>query len=148
MAAKYPNVLGVTFLRESPGGNAKSGLALVTLTLPAFTTATDSVQVGGTGTSDRGTATSDSLATIISKRRRDGKTVTLTPVAAGGGSTTAQAGKHGTVEFNLGTATISSGNLVYALGLTNAAGTGITAASGVTDRPITICVPYQLSDLA
>lgn len=82
MAAKAANVKGIQF-HDGPAGSNNGGVAWVSFDLlaTASTGGTDTVSLGGAGY-DNGTATTDSLATILQKRRRDGKTLTLTAVGA------------------------------------------------------------------
>ena len=86
MAIRQANIKGIKFLEE-PRGSDKGGVALVTLDMinPAVAAA-DTINVGGSagtnGGTDGGTATTATLATLISNRRRDGKTVVITGVAA------------------------------------------------------------------
>lgn len=142
MATRYASVRGIRFMRESIGSGTGTGFAVVTFEMPdAYTASADNGQLGGGGF-DRGAATTDSLQTIISKQRRDGKTVTLQNATVGL-ATTLQPGKQGATEFWAGTFAISSGNITF--NLCNSAGTEIDAASGVTARCIALGVSYTLS---
>ena len=138
MATIYGSITGIKLLSEPVSGGVRS-LAEVTFTMPAYTGSTDNGQLGGGGY-DRGTATTDSLATMIAKQRRDGKTITLPAAAAGGGAVLAENGKHGSTDFFAGTLAVSSSNITF--NLTDSAGTEVDAASGVSDRPIRVVVAY------
>lgn len=142
MATRFASIRGVKFLRESVGNGTMVGTALVHCVFPdAYTAAADNAQLGGGGF-DRGTATTDSLQTILSKQRRDGKTVTLQNATVGVAAT-AQPGKQGATEFWGGTFAISSGSITF--NLANSAGTEIDAASGVTEKPVVLAVFYALT---
>lgn len=82
MAVRAANIKGIKFLEE-PMGADKSGIALVTFDLSAaYTASTDSVKIGSGGT-DGGATNTSTLAAVIQKRRRDGKTVTLHGATSG-----------------------------------------------------------------
>lgn len=135
MATIYGSILGVSLLREPVSGGIRN-LALVSFTMPAYSASSDSGSLGAGGYL-YGISNSATLAAIIQNVRRDGKTVTLRQ------GCTAESGKHGSTEFYAATFAESSGSLTF--NVANAAGTEIDAASGVSDRPITVCVAYDLS---
>lgn len=137
MSTIYGSILGIKLASESVGGGTAS-VAEVTFEMPAYAT-TDNGKLGAGGY-DRGVATTDTLATMIQKQRRDGKTVTLLPVAAGGGAVLAESGKQGATSFYAGTWAVTSGSLTF--NVTDVAGTELDAASGVSDRPIRVLVSY------
>jgi hypothetical protein len=138
MATIYGSIMGIKLLSEPVGGGVRS-IAEVTVEMPAYSASSDNGQLGAGGF-DRGAATTDSLATMIAKQRRDGKTVTLPTVTSGGGAILAESGKHGSTEFFAGTFAVSGGNLTF--NVTNSGGTEIDAASGISDRPLRVLVPY------
>ena len=141
MATIYASVKGIQLLRESIGGGTAQGLALVQFTMPAYAASSDNGKLGAGGY-DRGVATTDTLATMIQKQRRDGKTVTLQD-AVTGVAATIEPGRHGATEFWAATFAVSSGSLTF--NVTDATPTEIDAASGVSDKPITIAVAYRLT---
>jgi len=141
MATIYGHIKGIQLLRESVGGGTEQGFALVTFTLPAYTAASDTGSLGAGGY-DRGVATTDSLATMIQKQRRDGKTVTLQNVN-NGLCVVVEPGKHGATEFWTDTHAVSSGSITFEL--CDNAGSEINATSGVSDKAITLGVAYRLS---
>lgn len=144
MATIYANIKGIKLTRESPEGGTGC-VATMTFTLPAYTAATDNVQIGGGGYY-RGTAlTSETIATLIAATRRDGKTVTIGNPAATNPSVAicAESGKHGATEYWLGTFTISASNILC--NVCNTTGTEVDALSGVTDREFTIMLSYRVA---
>lgn len=141
MATIYASVKGISLLRESIGGGTAQGVALITFTMPAYAASSDAASLGAGGY-DRGTATTDTLATMIQKQRRDGKTVTLQN-ATNGVAMCVEPGKHGATEFWASTFAVSSGSLTFEV--SNSAATEIDAASGVVDKPITVAVAYRLT---
>lgn len=138
MATIYGAVLGIKVEQEAVSGGT-GGVAFVTFTLPAYATSTDTGKLGAGGY-DHGVATTDTLATMIQKRRRDGKTVTLAPSYA---ATMVETGLQGSTQFYVATFTTSSGSLTFKV--VDIADSGIDAASGISDRPVTIAVQYRLS---
>jgi hypothetical protein len=138
MATIYGSITGIKLLSEPVCGGVRS-VAEVTFELPAYIAASDNGQLGGGGF-DRGVATTDSLATMISKQRRDGKTVTLPAATAGGGAILAESGKHGSTDFFAGTLAVSGSNITF--NVTDSSGTEIDAASGITDRQLRVMVAY------
>ncbi len=137
MATQFGQIKGIKFEREAiSGGGTAGNVCFVTFTLPAYTTGTDTAQLGGGGF-DRGAATTLTLAQIIQNTRRDGKTVTLL------GAAPVEAGSQGGTLFYAGSLTPSAGNVTFAL--TNLAGTGISAASGVQDRAISVAVSFSVA---
>ena len=141
MATIYGEVKGIVLLSENINGTT-GNVALVSFEMPAYEDSADSGKLGAGGY-DRGVATTDTLATMIQKQRRDGKTVTLPATTAGGGAILCNTGSQGGVEFFAGTFAVTSGSLTF--NLTNSAGTEIDAASGVRDRPISILVAYTVA---
>ena len=141
MAAQTGNVKGIKFL-ESPRGDNKEGLALVTFDLlaTAFTGGTDTITLGGGGT-ENGVSTSATLAAMIQNRRRDGRTVTLGQVM--GGWAGRQAAATNGPDFYVQSAAISSGNIASAV-LKSAAtgGSNVTTTTAAWDIPATIIVSY------
>lgn len=142
MATISANIRGINWLRESVGGGTAAALALITFTMPAYTASSDNGQMGGSGTKINGVATSDTLETILAGTRRDGKTVTLQATTSGLG-VTVEPGRHSTTEYWCGTLAVSSGSITF--NLINSGTTEIDAASGVTDKPITILVAVRLT---
>lgn len=144
MATRNANVKGITFLWESIG-SALGGVALVTFDLVgvAYTGGSDTIQIGGGGY-DNEVTTTDTLATIISKRRRDGKTVTLTGVSAVGPQAGYQSAATNGPTIYVQSAALSSGN-VASIVLFSAASSGsaITTTTAYWDRPAGIVVTYQ-----
>jgi hypothetical protein len=136
MATVYGAVLGVKIMSENFAGGT-GGVAEVTFTLPAFLTASDTGKLGAGGY-DHGIATTDTLATMISKRRRDGKTVTIAPSYA---ACNAESGLSGTTEVYTSTFTTSSGSLTFKC--VDVADSGINAT--ILERPARIMVHYRLS---
>lgn len=142
MATRAANVKGIKFLEE-PRGSEKGGVALVTFDLlgVAFTGGSDTISIGGAGY-DRGTSTSDTLATMIQKQRRDGKTVTLTGVA---GASVAP-GLQGSTALYVQSAAVSGGNITSAVLKTAASsGSDVSATSAGWDQPAAIAVTYVAS---
>lgn len=129
------------FLEADPLANTAGVLefawALVAFEMPAFT-GSDTGKLGGAGGKDRGVATSDTLATIIQKQRRDGKTVTLKSAML------ARPGKQGATRFYTGALVVSAGNLTFTVTIQDEA-TAATAAAGVRDEPLQVLVRYTLS---
>ncbi len=105
--------------------------------MPAYTASSDSGSLGAGG-KDRGTATTDTLATMISKQRRDGKTVTLKSAML------CRPGRQSTTRYYTGALTVSSGSLTFNVTQVDES-TEIDALSGVRDEPIAILVRYALS---
>src|SRR6478736_5779999 len=130
MATIYAEIKGIVLASENIQGTT-GNVARIAFELPAYTASSDNGQIGGGGY-DRGTATTDSLVTMIQKQRRDGKTVSLLAVTAGGGAILCNTGLQGSTQFYAGTWAVSGSNLTF--NLTNSAGTEIDAASGVRDR--------------
>lgn len=138
MAARSANVQGVNFF-DGPLGSEKGGVAWISFNLInlASTGGSDTISLGGGGY-DGGASSTDSLATMLQKRRRDGKTVTLTAV---GGCVSP--GAQGSTLLYPQSGTIGSGNIT---GITlNTAATGGSSASSTTstwDRDAMIAVSY------
>jgi hypothetical protein len=138
MAARAGNVKGIMF-NDGPLGSEKGGVAWVAFDLiaTASTGGSDTITLGGTGQDD-GVTSTDSLATMMQKRRRDGKTVTL--VAVGG---CMEPGQQGSTLLYPQAGTIGSGSIT---GITlNTAATGGSSASSTSatwDRAGMISVSY------
>lgn len=122
MATVEGTIKGVQ-LFDPPSGTGRH-MALVTVTFPAYTASSDTVNIAAVGAE-------------IAARRRDGKTVLLKDVTEG------PAGKHGSTEFYLDTLAVSTDAITGEL--SNIDGTEINAASGVSDRPCGFYVSYKLS---
>jgi hypothetical protein len=144
MATIYGSIKGITLHRENPGGGT-GRVAFVSFELPAYTASSDNGQLGAGGF-DRGAATTATLAAMIQTQRRDGKTVTLGNPGSGSNQalpTCVESGAQGATQFYAAGFAYSSGSVTF--NLSNSSGTEIDAASGVTDRPIVIAVPYTLA---
>lgn len=133
MAVIQGAIVGVTFDDPHLGGR---GVARVRFTLPAYTAASDTGKLGSGGFIF-GTATTDTLETILQNIRRDGKTLNLTGAMQG------ETGRHGTTEFYADTAAISTNDVTFEIA--DVASTEINAASGISDRPCEILVSYDIS---
>lgn len=139
MATRAANLKGIKFLEESAGAE-KGGVALVVFDLlnVAFTGGSDTIQLGGGGF-DRGVATTNTLAVMIQNQRRDGKTVTITGVAAASVVPALQAGVLGYIQ----SAAASGGNITSMLLKTAASGgSDVTFTSASWDRTAAIAVTY------
>ena len=145
MATRNANILGVKFDDYYRGG-AYGGVATVDFDLlsAAFTGGTDTIQLGGAGYVN-GVANTDTLAVILSKQRRDGKTVTLTGVAPGGAGSQAAA-TNGPNLF-VQAAALSAGNVISATlnTTTPTGGSAVTAAASSWELPASLAVAYILS---
>lgn len=140
MATIYGEVDGILHEIEplaNVSGTLAFATALVSFEMGAYTASSDSGQLGGGG-KDRGATTTDSLATMIQKQRRDGKTVTLKSAML------CRPGKQGSTRYYTGALTVSTGNLTFNVCQSDES-TEIDAASGVRDEPIAILVRYALS---
>jgi hypothetical protein len=124
MAVVTGTIKGINILREPFGGASGRGVAEVFVTYGAYTASADTTSVAGVGAA-------------IAAVKRDGKTVTLKDVTEG------QAGMHGTTEFFNDTLAVSTDAITGEL--SNASGTEIDAASGVTDRPCSFIVSYLVA---
>lgn len=143
MTVRNANTKGIKFL-ESPRGGEKGGVALVTFDVHGgtFTSGSDTITMGGSGSYENNVSTSNSLATMIQNRRRDGKTVTLTGVCAGGVAPGLQAG----VDLHIQAAAVSSGNIIsMTLNTAPTGGSGVSATSAAWDAPAAIAVTYVLT---
>lgn len=141
MALQPANVKGVKFM-ESPRGDNKQGIAVVTFDVPtAYTGASDTIQLGGTGF-ENGVATTTTLAVMLQNRRRDGRTVTLGQVM--GGWAGRQAAATNGPDFYVQSAAISAGNVNAAV-LKSAAtgGSAVNTTTAVWDSPATIILSYS-----
>ena len=144
MAVRQANVKGIKFLEEPAGGD-KGGVALITFDLVgvAYTAAADTIALGGGG-QDAGVTSTDTLAVMMQKRRRDNKTVTLTGVAAGSVVPMLQAaatnGPTGYVEL----AAVSGANVnaIRLFSAVNGGGSELTCTTGAWDRSAAIAVTY------
>jgi hypothetical protein len=146
MTVRAANVKGITFLYEALG-SALGGIALVTFDLVGvpYTGGSDTITLGGGGYDDE-VATTNTLATIMSLRRRDGKTVTLTGVGAVGPQVGYQlaASANGPLLY-VQAATLSGGNVTsITLNTAYTGGSSVTTVStSYWDRPAGIVVTYQ-----
>lgn len=139
MANQFALIDSVVLLDEALAVNAsiqEFAVAEVYLELPICGGA-DTIQVGGGG-SDRGATTTDTLATMIQKTRRDGKTVTLKSAML------SKPGRQASTAFYTSALTVSGGNLTSTLTQVDEASV-IAAAAGVHDNPIAILVRYKLT---
>ncbi len=123
MAVVAGTIKGIQLLGEPHSGTGRH-MALVTCTFPAYTAASDTVNIAAVGAA-------------IAARRRDGKTVTLKDVTEG------PAGKQGATEFYLDTLAVSTDAITGEL--SDVDGTEINAANGVEDRPCGFYVSYKLA---
>lgn len=145
MAARAGNVKGITFLAE-PLGSEKGGVALITFDLinTVFTGGADTITLGGGG-QDNGATTTDSLATIISKRRRDGKAVVLTGVSVASVHPGSQAAATNGPLIYVQAAALSGTTNLAAITLNTVPGTGgsaVTTTTAAWDRAAAIVVTY------
>jgi hypothetical protein len=140
MAVQNANVKGIKFI-ESPRGDNKTGIAVVTFDVAAAVAGADTVQLGGAGT-ENGVATTATLATMFQNRRRDGRTVTLGQVM--GGWAGKQTGSTNGPDIYVQTPAISAGN-VNAIALKSAAtgGSAITTLASAWDAPAALMVSYS-----
>jgi hypothetical protein len=143
MASIFGDIQGIKWLTEA---NGEPGQALVEIafTLGAYTASSDTGQLGGTGTKRSGVsvAAGTTLEQILAADRRDGKTVTLSAISTAV-AVLRECGKQGSTSFYLKSPTVSSNNLTFEPA--NSAGTEIDAASGISDRPMSIVVGVALS---
>jgi hypothetical protein len=144
MAVRAANVKGIKFLDE-PNGNG--GVALITFDIAgvAYTAAADTVKLGSGGY-DSGVASTDTLAVMISKRRRDGKTVTLTGVCAGGVAPGRQAAATNGPALHVTLAAISTAD-VASIKLFSAAsgGSECTCTASAWENMASIALTYSLT---
>ncbi len=144
MAVRAANVKGIKFL-EGPDG--KSGVALVTFDIAgvAYTATSDTCKLGSGGF-DSGVATTDTLAVMIAKRRRDGKTVTLVGVAAGGVAPGRQAAATNGPELHVRTAALSTADVAL-ITLFSAAtgGSECTCTASAWEGMAAIALTYTLT---
>jgi hypothetical protein len=144
MAVRQANIKGIKFLEE-PTGADKGGVALITFDMinTVYTAAADTIALGGGG-QDAGVTSTDTLAVMISKRRRDGKTITLTGVAAGGVVPMKQAaatnGPTGFVEL----AAVSGANInaIKLFSAVNGGGSELTLTAAAWDQAAALAVTY------
>lgn len=142
MATKFGDIVGIKWLREDPSG---AGISLVELafTMPAYTASSDNGQLGGN--SSAGSlhgAANDTLVAILQNDRRDGKTVALSSIANSIGLN-ATPGLQGSTRFYAATFAISTSNITF--NVSDASGSEIDAASGVSDVPISIVLQVKLT---
>jgi hypothetical protein len=145
MTARAANIKGIKFLEE-PNGADKGGVALVSFDLlnTIYTATSDTVTLGGAGY-ENGVSTTDTLATMIQNRRRDGKTVTITGVAAASVSPGRQAAATNGPLLYARLAAVSGGNL-GSITLFNALLTGgseCTCTAAAWDQAATLAVTYK-----
>lgn len=139
MATRAANLKGIKFLEE-PIGAEKGGVALVVFDLlaTAFTGGSDTIQLGGGGY-DREVASTDTLAVMIQKQRRDGKTVTITGVAAA----SVVPGLQGSTLLYVQAAAVSAGNIIsMTLNTAATGGSSASSTSSAWDRSAAIAVTY------
>ena len=143
MAVRQANIKGIKVLEE-PLGSDKGGVALVTFDLvnTVFTGGADTISLGGGGT-DAGVATSATLATLMQNRRRDGRTVTITGVAAASVFPGSQAAATNGPAIYAQLAAQAAGN-VTSITLNSAAtgGSAVTTTAAAWDRACGIAVTY------
>ncbi len=145
MTVRAANVKGVKFVEE-PYGSEKGGVAFITFDLAsvAYTASADTVKLGAGGF-DNGVATTDTLAVILSKRRRDGKTVTITGVAAGGVIPGMQAAATNGPLLYVRLAAVTGANVdtinLFSVLLTG--GSEITCPASAWEAPAGIAVTYK-----
>lgn len=142
MATRQANVLGITDLVE-PRGAEKGATALVTFDLSAaYTGGADTVQLGGGGTDGRQTST-DTLAVMIQKRRRDGKTVTLNSAAfcCAGYQSVATNGPN----ISTQSTAVSGANVTCNLFSAPTSGSAVTTTTALWEQPVGIVVSYTIA---
>ncbi len=122
MAVVVGTVTGIKLLREPDGGILGRHNAEVFFTLAAYEDSADTFSIAAVGAA-------------IAAHRRDGKTVTLKSACEG------QAGLHGGVVFYADTLAISTDAITGEIA--NDSGTELDAASGVSDRPMSLIVAYK-----
>lgn len=145
MTARAANVVGVKFDDGHLGGT-HGGIATISFDLNsvAFTGGADTITMGGTGFVN-GVATTDTLGVILSKFRRDGKTVTIYGVMPGP-HTGSQAAATNGPEIWLQAPAVSANNVISTTLKTAATGgSDVTAAASAWERPASLCVYYVLS---
>lgn len=143
MATRAGNIKGIKFLEE-PLGSEKGGVALVTFDLvnTVFTGGADTITLGGAGT-DQGVATTLTLAQMIQNRRRDGKTVTITGVAAASVFPGSQTAATNGPSIFVQAAAQSGGNVTsMTLNTATTAGSAVTTTAAAWDRAAGIAVSY------
>ena len=137
MATKDGTIKAIELLRD-PFDGGTDYTAIVSATFPAYTSATDTAQIGGSATAQLYGAANDTLATLIQKTRKDGKTVTVRS------ATRDQPGSQGGVAAYAGGAcTVTGGNVTF--NLSDVAGTDTTFAAGVSDVPVRVAVHYSVA---
>lgn len=133
MATIYGAIDGIKWLREPHSGGVRA-LAEVSFSVPAYTAGSDNGQLGGGGFL-YGSATTDTLVTILQNSRRDGKTVTLRDGCSG------EEGLSGTTSVFADTLAVATSNMTFEC--SNAAGTEINCT--VDDKNCTVIVACDLS---
>lgn len=143
MATIYGDIQGIKWLEESVG-EPGTAVAKITFVLGAYTAASDNGQLGGNASAKRnGVSTgTDTLATILQKDRRDGKTVALSTISTSV-AICDEPGKQATTKFYINTPAVSGGNMTF--NVSDVSGSEIDAASGIQDRPVSILVLCLLS---
>ena len=136
MATIYGSIQGVKILTAEGSSGVMMKVAEVSFTMPAYTASSDSGKLGAGGY-DSGVSTTDSLATMIGKRTRNGKTVTIFDACLG------KPGKHSSTVFYADTFAVSSGSLTFEL--CDVSSSELDAASGVSDIPLTVLVAFTES---
>lgn len=146
MATRQANLKGVKFLEE-PLGSEKGGVALITFDLlnTVFTGGSDTISIGGGGT-DAGVTTSSTLAVLMQNRRRDGKTVTITGVAAASVFPGSQAAATNGPLIYCQAAATSGGNVTsITLKTATTGGSDVTTTAASWDRAAGIALTYIAS---
>ncbi len=145
MTVRAANVKGIKFLEE-PNGSEKGGVALITFDLinTVYTASADTIKLGGGGTDD-GVTSTDTLAVMMQKRRRDGKTVTITGVAAGPVAPMSQAAATNGPLGYVRLAALTSQNVdtinLFSVALTG--GSELTLTAAAWDQAAAIAVTYK-----
>lgn len=140
MTTKYAQVLGIFEEEEALQINSSKqefAWALVSFNAPIGSySGADSLVIGGGGY-DRGNATTDSLAVMIQKQRRDGKTVTIKSLML------ARPGKQAGVAFYCSAITAGASPTIPVTQVDEA--TAIDALAGISDLPMQVLVRYNLA---
>jgi hypothetical protein len=144
MATRAANVKGIVVLWEYVA-SAQGGVALVTFDLVGvpFTGGSDTITLGGAGY-DEEVASTDTLAVMMQKRRRDGKTVTITSVASVGPQAGYQAAATNGPLLYVQSATLSGGNITsITLNTAYTGGSAVTTTTAYWDRPAAVLLTFQ-----
>lgn len=144
MAARTANVKGIKIIEE-PLGSENVGIALVTFDFinQVVTGGADTVTLGGGGF-DAGAASTDTLAVMMQKRRRDGKTVTILDFACGFFGQQTQSSVETKIYPQRASGSVSGGNIIgITLNTAPTAGSSQTANSGAWDSAAGVYVTYK-----